>query len=501
MNKKLFLSFAVLFCLLAFPLEAAGSASGLAASSQPGAQGGDVATLSVTPAGLVWQPLVDAAGWSLRVVGPDGKFYEREFVAGSQPVFVFKDLPDGLYTYELWGTPLGAPAVVGREGKHENKAGQLSAETIYISGTFIIRDGAALLPDPLAVEEPQPPAGPSAPEDWVLADDLIVDGNACIGQNCSNGEFFLNEPLKLRWVNQHINFEDSSTTLGWPSNDWAIDVNDDAENGSNYFAIRDVTGAHTPFKIMAGARSNSIYVDSMGNVGIGGIPYHEFQIDTIYEPSVYLHQTSPDQMWSLNATDENFNIWNDSHGVVPFEIEAAAPTYSLYIDSTGKVGVGTDTPSYKLHVAGNIYGANNLILDGFVNERSDVASKTAFAAVDNQDVLERLASVPINTWSYKDSPEVRHMGPTAQDFRAAYGLGPDDKHLAALDTNGVALAAIQALDAQEEVLVTQNEELKGRVQALEVQLAARSVGGQITPFAFGLLGVLAGMLIARKKKA
>jgi len=66
--------------------------------------------------------------------------------------------------------------------------------------------------------------------------------------------------------------------------------------------------------------------------------------------------------------------------------------------------------------------------------------------VDSRDVLERLADVPILTWNYKtDDPSVRHIGPMAQDFHAAFGVGADDKHIHTVDAAGVAFAAIQGL--------------------------------------------------------
>jgi len=62
--------------------------------------------------------------------------------------------------------------------------------------------------------------------------------------------------------------------------------------------------------------------------------------------------------------------------------------------------------------------------------------KTNFAQVDGQEVLARLTKVPIQTWNYRaEDPSVRHMGPTVQDFYAAFGPGADDRHLAALDTS------------------------------------------------------------------
>mgnify|MGYP001547526099 CR=1 FL=1 len=57
--------------------------------------------------------------------------------------------------------------------------------------------------------------------------------------------------------------------------------------------------------------------------------------------------------------------------------------------------------------------------------------------------------VPIARWNYKDdNNSTRHLGPMAQDFYQAFGLGKDEKHIASLDMAGVALASIQALQQQ-----------------------------------------------------
>ncbi|MEX2554146.1 MAG: tail fiber domain-containing protein [Actinomycetota bacterium] len=67
------------------------------------------------------------------------------------------------------------------------------------------------------------------------------------------------------------------------------------------------------------------------------------------------------------------------------------------------------------------------------------------APVDGRDILARVAFLPISTWAYKDEPSVRHMGPMAQDFRAAFGLGEDDVTIDLRDEVNVTLAAIKAL--------------------------------------------------------
>ena len=66
-------------------------------------------------------------------------------------------------------------------------------------------------------------------------------------------------------------------------------------------------------------------------------------------------------------------------------------------------------------------------------------------AVSGPEVLAKLAALPISTWSYEWEPDVPHMGPMAQDFAAAFGLGDDETKINLIDANGVTMVAIQAL--------------------------------------------------------
>jgi hypothetical protein len=87
---------------------------------------------------------------------------------------------------------------------------------------------------------------------------------------------------------------------------------------------------------------------------------------------------------------------------------------------------------------------------------SDRHVKQDFAAVDVEAILRKVVDLPITTWRFKTQPEkMRHMGPMAQDFRAAFGLGTDDKTITQVDVNGVALAAIQGLNAKLEARVAE----------------------------------------------
>ena len=60
------------------------------------------------------------------------------------------------------------------------------------------------------------------------------------------------------------------------------------------------------------------------------------------------------------------------------------------------------------------------------------------------------------------------MGPMAEDFREAFGLGEDEKHISTVDSEGVALAAIQALYQEKQQEVRQ---LNDRLTMLEKHLA------------------------------
>jgi hypothetical protein len=77
---------------------------------------------------------------------------------------------------------------------------------------------------------------------------------------------------------------------------------------------------------------------------------------------------------------------------------------------------------------------------------SDRNVKFNRSSIDARSVLKRLSTLPISEWTYaNESSDVRHVGPMAQDFRAAFGLGADERFIATVDADGIALLAIQAL--------------------------------------------------------
>jgi hypothetical protein len=98
--------------------------------------------------------------------------------------------------------------------------------------------------------------------------------------------------------------------------------------------------------------------------------------------------------------------------------------------------------------ASNSVGATLAPGSGTWASASDRNLKTDVARIDDAAVLDKVAQLPISRWSYKSERGVRHVGPMAQDFYAAFGVGEDDKHITSIDEDGVALAAIKALHAE-----------------------------------------------------
>ena len=108
--------------------------------------------------------------------------------------------------------------------------------------------------------------------------------------------------------------------------------------------------------------------------------------------------------------------------------------------------------------------------------------------MQTREILNKLAAMPIGTWVYRHDPLRRYIGPTSQDFMAAFHLGNYDKGINTLDADGVTFAAIQGLveelkdrdaqhakdlsdrDAKIGELEASGAELKAKMEAMEERL-------------------------------
>jgi hypothetical protein len=485
--RGLVLAFVGALLLLGWPALATGQAN-----TSPGS----IAEVTITAAEIRWAPRAAHGGLTLTVVAPDGTLLREVAAPGGGLTLTVATKNgarriDGQYLYELRAAPLlsdATRAALATASEQEREAvvarlrrsGALPPEQIQ-AGAFRVAGGAFVVPsggpEPTEALAPQKAVSDSdlPLKDQVIPDDLIVQSSLCVGFDCVDGESFGFDTLRLKENNTRIKFEDTSASPGFATNDWQLTANDSASGGLERFSIDDVTGARTPFTIIAGAPNNALFVASSGRIGLRtSAPALDVHIATTDTPALRLEQTNAGgftaQTWDIGANESHFFVRDHTGGSrMPFRIRPGAPTSSIDIAGSGNVGIGTDTPTEKLHVNGDV------LVEGVLIELSDARAKHGFTPVDGGEVLLRLRSVPISTWSYRsDASGARHMGPMAQDFFAAFGLGADDRHIAALDVNGVALAAIQELDrmmrARDERIADlerENADLEERVARLE----------------------------------
>jgi hypothetical protein len=154
---------------------------------------------------------------------------------------------------------------------------------------------------------------------------------------------------------------------------------------------------------------------------------------------------------------------------------------SIYVENnTGTFVINppnVTAASNRLTVIGGTGGIASLTNGGTWTNASSRGFKEGFAAVDTVDVLNRLLDMPITTWKYIGSAEGLHVGPVAEDFKAAFGLAGDGKSIATVDADGVAMAAIQGLnaklEAERDALKAENAELRERMTRIEQRLDTR----------------------------
>jgi len=183
------------------------------------------------------------------------------------------------------------------------------------------------------------------------------------------------------------------------------------------------------------------------------------------------------------------NIVAGNHGFAAGRrAKANHPGAFVWADSTDADFVSSATNEFAVRASGGVAFYSNAATNSGValapgsgswSMLSDRGSKENLSSVNGREVLERVSSLPLHTWNYKSQDaSVRHLGPVAQDFSIAFGLGEDDQHISSVDADGVALAAIQGLNeivrektANIHRLEQENRELSRRLAGLEETVA------------------------------
>ncbi len=478
---------------------------------------GEYYAMNVGGASIVWVPLAGNAGpMTLTITGPDGYYFRKDF--NGRAAISSRGLADGVYNYEIVLSSGGGDGMAPDEA---NRGLGPVAQARIQSGAFTISGGAFV---------PQTAEATDAAD--IVQNTTSFHNSICVGFDCLTTESYGSDSIRLKENQLRIHFDDTSTGA-FPANDWRILVNDTGSGGASFLAFEDVTGAKKPFKVTAGAPNNSIFVDSGGRVGFGtSSPVLELHSSNGDTPALRLEQNASSgftpQTWDIAGNETNFFIRDVTGGSkLPFRIRPGAPTSSIDIAADGDVGIGTASPDANLDVKrtgsnptlavtrtdgaklqlasgpgsssvgtttnhpilfftngvtrmtlatnGDMTVTGSVTATAF-NPSSDRHIKENFGKVNRSSVLDRLARIPISTWNFIGENGTVHMGPMAQDFYAAFGLGTDDKHISTVDADGVAFAAIQELNVRNEALASENASLRGEVTSLRGQmqdLAAR----------------------------
>lgn len=226
-------------------------------------------------------------------------------------------------------------------------------------------------------------------------------------------------------------------------------------NGESNTLLGAVSGAHL-------TGSNNITLGALAGPPFGGgAVSNRLYIDNTESPTPLIYGELDNDLVVINhkaATSGNghlrgFRINNSNQSVY----------WNFYTFNSGTLGLyKTDDGNEKFQFKTN----GDFITDGAVNPSSDRNRKELFTKINPEIILEKIARLPITEWQYKESEE-RHIGPMAQDFYAAFGLGLGETTIATVDADGVALAAIKALALENDKLTDKNNQLEKRVAALE----------------------------------
>ena len=172
-----------------------------------------------------------------------------------------------------------------------------------------------------------------------------------------------------------------------------------------------------------------------------------------------------------STTRQMLNLYNAAYGIGVQNNTFYSRTnvgFAWYKGGThnnAQNNAGGGTVLMRLDSAGNVF-ANSF------NPTSDRHMKDNFSSINSRLILTRLAAIPIQTWNFKgEGTSVRHLGPTAQDFRSAFNLGTDDKHIATVDADGVALAAIQGLYQMMQQKDRKIQEQSRQIEQLQARLS------------------------------
>jgi hypothetical protein len=203
------------------------------------------------------------------------------------------------------------------------------------------------------------------------------------------------------------------------------------------------------------------YIVNSNGAGAVALGYRS-TADANYSVAIGRAASTNGQAGAIVITDGSTSDSVEASAQNQFSLRAAGGI-RLYTNSTKTTGV-------TMNAGGSAW-----------NVLSDRNRKENVLAIGGEDVLARLRNVPVTTWNYiSEGRQVRHIGPMAQDWHAAFGFNADPLTINQGDFDGVNLAAVKALDARTqaqqariETLERENADLRARLERIEAALAAK----------------------------
>lgn len=238
--------------------------------------------------------------------------------------------------------------------------------------------------------------------------------------------------------------------------------------------------------LMSGAviAQDALFIDNSGNVGVGtNAPAAPLDL----RRSNGSAQVRVEESNGTTAVRTLFELINNGSTKFVMEDRSAGNTWDFSNRPNGFniTLLGTGGQEFLLQPNGAfsvgpggfqsmfVGSTGNMTIAGSLTQNSDINSKHNIEDVNGSLILQKIASLPVSEWTYKsDEHGVRHLGPMAQDFHAAFGLGEKPTGIAPGDMAGVALAAVKALQvklAEKNAKIDQLEQRLSQLETLQKQ--------------------------------
>ncbi|MEQ8429073.1 MAG: hypothetical protein RIB69_01480 [Roseovarius sp.] len=180
-----------------------------------------------------------------------------------------------------------------------------------------------------------------------------IRNNLCVGLDCDVSESFNGNfnQLEIKANSTRLVFEDTSSSSGFPTVDWAIQANDRFTSGEDQLMFVDLgTGAEI-LTIKSGAPTSTMVLDDTGRVSLGTeLPLADLHVVSNDTAKIRLEETISGADWEVSVGNTGIGFYERNATSFPFFVENNAPNGAFWIEDTGNVGVGTSNPAAPLHV-------------------------------------------------------------------------------------------------------------------------------------------------------